>query len=194
LRSRESPELDRREAPPAPSLEARELEERLWEEVARLPEETREALFLYYYDGLSTREVARTQGVSLSTVKNRLDRGRKALREKSWRRLKELLLEEAPSKEGLEAEGAPHRPPRPHVVPRAAPWGRRRGGASSGHRSGRPAKPLHPELHFRSHPHAFEESRPGPAEAAAAVTAGRVAEVVVEVGRDSPSFEAHAED
>lgn len=98
-------DLDAEEATAADSLEAREIHDRLWAEVDRLPEETREAVFLYYYEGQSTKEVARALGVTVSTVKNRLQRGRDSLRRKLWRQLGKALEEEMPSERDWRRRG-----------------------------------------------------------------------------------------
>jgi len=45
-----------------------------------LPEETREAFFLHYEDGLSLAEIARILGTSVGAIKQRLHRAREALR------------------------------------------------------------------------------------------------------------------
>lgn len=47
-----------------------------------LPEEQRLAVTLYYYDGLSIREIAQVLGAPQGTVKSRLSRGRDKLRER----------------------------------------------------------------------------------------------------------------
>ena len=52
----------------------------LLDQVSNLPEKQRTALHLYYYEGYSTREIARLLGVTVPTVKMRLTRGREALR------------------------------------------------------------------------------------------------------------------
>lgn len=54
----------------------------LWELVQALPEEQRLAVTLYYYDGLSVREIAQVLGAPQGTVKSRLSRGRDKLRER----------------------------------------------------------------------------------------------------------------
>jgi len=59
----------------------------LIEEVAELPEKQRTVIHLYYYEGFTVREIAKLLGVTASTVKMRLKRGRDALRN----RLEEVL-------------------------------------------------------------------------------------------------------
>src|SRR5688572_21162873 len=71
----------------AEEIERKESRENLWRRVAELPEGTREAIFLYYYEGESVRAVARALGLSLSGAKRRLRSGREELREKLWRGL-----------------------------------------------------------------------------------------------------------
>lgn len=46
-----------------------------WQELQKLPEIQREALILYYYNGMRIREIAGITGVSASTVKSRLRQG-----------------------------------------------------------------------------------------------------------------------
>ena len=58
----------------------------LWEAVLRLPEDQRGAVVLYYYEAFSIAEIAKVLGVPQGTIKSRLGRAR--------RRLKELLCEE----------------------------------------------------------------------------------------------------
>ena len=49
-------------------------------EVMRLPARYRNAVYLYYYEGYATREVAELLGVPEATVRTRLARGRRKLR------------------------------------------------------------------------------------------------------------------
>jgi RNA polymerase sigma-70 factor (ECF subfamily) len=72
------------ESAPGDSLEARDFREFLWRKVGELPEGVREAVFLYYHEGRSVRNVARTLQVSPSAVKNRLMAGRDLLRGRLW--------------------------------------------------------------------------------------------------------------
>ena len=48
--------------------------------VMKLPRKIREAIFLYYYQDMSTEEIAETLGIAQSSVSNRLRRGREKLR------------------------------------------------------------------------------------------------------------------
>lgn len=58
----------------------RERSERLHEAVAALPEKIRETVTLYYFDEMSTEEIAKKLAVPVGTVKWRLSEGRKRLR------------------------------------------------------------------------------------------------------------------
>ena len=48
--------------------------------VIKLPRKIREAIILYYYQDMSTEEIAETLGIAQSSVSNRLRRGREKLR------------------------------------------------------------------------------------------------------------------
>ena len=48
--------------------------------VLKLPRKLREAVILYYYQDMSTEEIAETLGIAQSSVSNRLRRGREKLR------------------------------------------------------------------------------------------------------------------
>lgn len=48
--------------------------------VLKLPRKMREAILLYYYQDMSTEEIAETLGIAQSSVSNRLRRGREKLR------------------------------------------------------------------------------------------------------------------
>lgn len=52
----------------------------VWEAVKGLPVRYREAVHLYYYEGLSTGEIAAVLGQKESTIRSRLLRGREQLR------------------------------------------------------------------------------------------------------------------
>ena len=53
--------------------------EKLYDALAQLPDQQREAVVLYEISGLSVAEIQEIQGGSLSSVKMRLSRARKAL-------------------------------------------------------------------------------------------------------------------
>ena len=54
--------------------------EDLWEELRRLPEKDRTVLHLYYYEDMTTEEIARLLDRSPATVRSQLMRGRDRLR------------------------------------------------------------------------------------------------------------------
>lgn len=54
--------------------------------VMKLPRKMREAILLYYYQDMSTEEIAETLGIAQSSVSNRLRRGREKLRKLLERR------------------------------------------------------------------------------------------------------------
>ena len=63
-------------------LPAPEPEERaLWEELRALPPQDRAAVHLFYYEGYSTQEIARILSCRSGTVRSRLSRARKKLKE-----------------------------------------------------------------------------------------------------------------
>ena len=53
----------------------------LWDAVRALPEDQRLAVLLYYYEDMPVAEIARTLGIAQGTVKSRLSRARKQLKE-----------------------------------------------------------------------------------------------------------------
>lgn len=57
-------------------------EREVLEAVMALPEKLRTVIHLYYYEGYAVREIAQLLGVTVSTVKMRMKRGRDALRER----------------------------------------------------------------------------------------------------------------
>ena len=65
---------------PQEVAEARELQEVVLSAVEELSPKNRVAALMYYYDGLSVREIAATLGVSIAAVKGRLHKGRAHLR------------------------------------------------------------------------------------------------------------------
>jgi RNA polymerase sigma factor (sigma-70 family) len=88
---------DHLEAADGPSVEREDLQETLWRKVSELPEAIREAVFLYYHEGESLREVCRALGITRAAALKRLERGRDLLREKLWRDLEEHLRRSIPS-------------------------------------------------------------------------------------------------
>jgi RNA polymerase sigma-70 factor (ECF subfamily) len=65
----------------AATLDATELWPRIAEAVAALPEQERDALLLYVWEDLSYEEVAAALDVPVGTVRSRLNRARRKLRE-----------------------------------------------------------------------------------------------------------------
>ncbi len=61
--------------------EAEENRNDVWDSVMELGEQHRQIVILYYYDGFSTREIARILKVPEGTVKSRLSRARESLKE-----------------------------------------------------------------------------------------------------------------
>lgn len=53
----------------------------LWDVLQQMKEEYRLAVVLFYYDGLSYRDIADVLDISVGTVKSRLNRGKTELRE-----------------------------------------------------------------------------------------------------------------
>jgi RNA polymerase sigma factor (sigma-70 family) len=77
-------------ADPLEQLTVRELLAAFDEELARLPERYREPLVLCYLEGKTQEEAARQLGWSLSTIRRRLESGRKVLHQRLTRRGLEL--------------------------------------------------------------------------------------------------------
>jgi RNA polymerase sigma factor (sigma-70 family) len=101
LRTRATVPLDDRrvmgeESSPHETLEARELAQLVREALDALPPGEREAVLLHYTDGLTSPEVASVLGERAGTVRVRLHRAR--------RRLRERLIELAPPRTKKEAE------------------------------------------------------------------------------------------
>ena len=69
------------EAPEIPVFDRPE-QAALYQEVMALPEKYRTALYLFYYEELSVREIGALLGVGESTVTTRLARARQRLRER----------------------------------------------------------------------------------------------------------------
>ncbi len=84
---------------PQVSLERLELASILATELSRLPEPYRGALYLRYYEGMTPAAIAAQSGISPSTIRGQLHRGRALLREalvardgRSWETWAALLL------------------------------------------------------------------------------------------------------
>ena len=102
-RSLEDPDLAplANQAPmPQEIMEQRELQQALMDAMEKLPEESRTVLLLREVEGFTYREIAQDLGLSEGTVKSRLSRARRALRETLL--ADETLWAESPSnhKEG----------------------------------------------------------------------------------------------
>ena len=81
--------IDRRvslESLPEPAIQPTDEHVELTLALMNLPRKLREALTLYYYQDMSTTEIAETLGIAQSSVSNRLRRGRDALRKALERR------------------------------------------------------------------------------------------------------------
>lgn len=66
-----------------PAAPAREMEDgSIWQAVQALPCDQREAVVLFYYEDLSTQEIADIVGVAPGTVRVRLSRAREQLRKR----------------------------------------------------------------------------------------------------------------
>ncbi len=79
------------EADPAAQAVSREEEALLWHSLANLPESYREPLVLFYRQGQSVAEVARSLDLSEDAAKQRLSRGRSMLRDE-WAAVVESTL------------------------------------------------------------------------------------------------------
>lgn len=53
----------------------------LWDIIQTIKEDYRIVIVLFYYNGLSLRDISSVLGISVGTVKSRLNRGRKLLKE-----------------------------------------------------------------------------------------------------------------
>ena len=65
---------------PEASVPFTERDDALTQAVMRLPEKLRRVIILYYYQGLSVREIAETLGITQPSVSNRMKRGREKLK------------------------------------------------------------------------------------------------------------------
>lgn len=82
---------------PGDKLELKELQERVWQGMEKLPEGVREAICLYYFEGQSVRRVGRALGIGREAAKSRIRRGREMLRERLWRDLAEGIRSRIPN-------------------------------------------------------------------------------------------------
>ncbi|MBN1699127.1 MAG: sigma-70 family RNA polymerase sigma factor [Spirochaetales bacterium] len=83
---------------PAHSLIKKETEEKIREEIEKLPETQRIPTILYYIDGYSQQEVADFLNIKLNTVKKRLQRARESLRKECFHFIRDNLDEIKPSR------------------------------------------------------------------------------------------------
>lgn len=67
---------------PSDEIENKDLIERVWLEVATLPDNRREALTLSWRHGLKPEEIASVMGISTASVKMHISRGMQALRKR----------------------------------------------------------------------------------------------------------------
>jgi len=81
---------------PSENLRARELEERVLEAVALLPDRQREATVLYYINGYSQEEIAEFLEEPVTAVKKRLHDSRRKLRERMVEMVSDTLKQNAP--------------------------------------------------------------------------------------------------
>ena len=65
---------------PEASVPFTERDDALTQAVMRLPEKLRRVIILYYYQGLSVREIAETLGITQLSVSSRMKRGREKLK------------------------------------------------------------------------------------------------------------------
>ena len=79
-RRRNTSDLDAAGDVPAPETDQAERLS-LWQAVLSLNDDLRAPVTLFYYDGLSIREISRVLGISEAAVKTRLSRGRARLRQ-----------------------------------------------------------------------------------------------------------------
>jgi RNA polymerase sigma-70 factor (ECF subfamily) len=94
--SNPTPERNSFAAEPAAAFERSEVQKRFQMALERLPARQQEALHLVFYEDLSLREAADVMGISIGTVRQHYERGKRHLRESlnredldygiSWRR------------------------------------------------------------------------------------------------------------
>jgi predicted DNA-binding protein YlxM (UPF0122 family) len=93
---------DGRVPPPDEELERKELRRIVLNAIASLPEKAGEVVTMYYIDGLSYSEIASFLSVPTSTVKGRLQTGRKQLKEELIVMVEDSLKQNRPDKEFTE--------------------------------------------------------------------------------------------
>ncbi|MDR3305108.1 MAG: RNA polymerase sigma factor, partial [Clostridiales Family XIII bacterium] len=74
-------EEEKKEFLPEAYAQDKDLRHRLYEIVMSLPEKRREAVVMYYYDDLSTKEIAEVTGTSVQNVTSSITRARKMIKE-----------------------------------------------------------------------------------------------------------------
>ncbi len=111
-------------------LEAKELRLQVWAELERLPQGVREVIVLFYIDGESTRSVGVALGISRGAVKQRLRRGREALREPLWLACQDTIREMIPSIRSRRSASGPQALALLGAMPEA--WGATAGGGKDG--------------------------------------------------------------
>jgi len=107
-KQRESTSIDDLDGPqpgavrPDEELERRELRRIVLDAIASLPENAGEVVTMYYMDGLSYNEIAGFLSVPTSTVKDRLQMGRKQLKEELITMVEDGLKQNRPDKKFTE--------------------------------------------------------------------------------------------
>ena len=90
---------------PEESAEERELQAEVRNAVSSLPSSTRQAMTLFYISDCSQREICEFLGIPVTTLKSRLHRGRRHLRERMIGMVEEGLQQNRPSRDkGFAAE------------------------------------------------------------------------------------------
>ena len=94
---RDTPLLGQEQVLPDHALEEADLRHRVIEAISRLPEKNRQAITLYYVDGLSTQEIGSFLGASPAAIDQRLHRARKQLKEEMITMVEDVLKTNYPS-------------------------------------------------------------------------------------------------
>jgi len=84
---------------PDEALDRQELRDQVMATIRSLPSHLREAITFYYIDGLSYEDIGRFLSVPPSTVKGRLQSGRKRLKERMLTMVEETLQHECPERQ-----------------------------------------------------------------------------------------------